>query len=70
MNKHFSTIGKKLANKLQSTNACFSDYLKNPNPKSFFLYEAEEIEVKNLILDCSNKSDSIVLEETRGKIIA
>ena len=41
MNQHFSTIGKKLANKLQSTNVKFSDYLKNPNPKSFFLYEAE-----------------------------
>ena len=51
MNKHFSTIGKKLANKLKSTNTKFSDYLKNPNSKNFFLYEAEEVEVKNLIFD-------------------
>ena len=51
MNQHFSTIGKKLANKLQSTNVKFSDYLKNPNPKSFFLYEAEQVEVKNLIFE-------------------
>lgn len=47
MKAHFSTIGKKLANKLKSTNAKFSDYLKNLNSKIFFLYEAEE--VKNLI---------------------
>ena len=51
MNKHFSTIGMKLANKLKSTNAKFSDYLKNPNSKNFFIYEAEEVEVKNLIFD-------------------
>ena len=51
MNKHFSTIGMKLANKLKSTNAKFSDYLKNPNSKNLFIYEAEEVEVKNLIFD-------------------
>ena len=51
MNKHFSTVGKKLASKLKSTNAKFSDYLKNPNPKNIFIYEAEEVEVKNLIFD-------------------
>ena len=51
MNKHFSTIGKKLANQLKSTNAKFSDYLNNPNSQNFFIYKVGEIEVKNIIFD-------------------
>ena len=36
MNKQFTEMGSKLAEKLDTTEKLFSDYLKNPNPKSFF----------------------------------
>ena len=51
MNKHFSTVGKKLAKKLKMTDVKYSDFLKNPNPKTMALYLAEEVEIKNLIFD-------------------
>ena len=45
MNRQFTQMGSKLANKLGPTNAKFSDYLKSPNKSSFFIKSATETEV-------------------------
>ena len=45
MNKQFTEMGNKLAEKLPPTDANFNDYLKCPNPNSLFMRPAPESEV-------------------------
>ena len=70
MNKRFCQMGAKLAEKLPSTDANFSDYLPTPNPnhERFILQPATETEVdkESQALD---ESKSIGVDEISPKIV-
>ena len=51
MNKHFSSVGAKLASKLEKTSTSYRSFMKNPNPHSIFFESIEYIEIFNLIND-------------------
>ena len=51
MNRLFTEMGGKLADKLPSTDASFTDYLKSPNSSSLFMKDATENEVGNHVQD-------------------
>ena len=47
----FTSIGKKLQNKIHPTNRDYSYYLKRPNPNTFFTSPTSPEEVINIIQD-------------------
>ena len=68
MNKQFTEMGSKLAEKLDTTEKLFSDYLKNPNPKSFFIQAACEPETEKYINEADiNKATG--LDEIPAKLL-
>ena len=52
---HFSTIAKKLTNKLPSSPTKFTDYLPPSNPSSMFMTTANIAEIKRLIYELEPK---------------
>ena len=60
MNKQFTEMGGKLADKLEPCDKTFSDYLKSPNSKSLFLRKATEPETRKHIEEADiNKATGI-----------
>ena len=56
-NDYFGTIASKTKDKIVKTNQQYSDYLNDPNAKSFYARETNELEIFNLIMTLdSNKS--------------
>ena len=70
MNKQFCEMGAKLAEKLDSTYAEFTDYLPNPNPnhERFMLHAIIESEVEKLIQEL-DISKSTGVDEISPKIV-
>ena len=54
-NDHFSTIAKKLTNKLPSSPTKFTDYLPPSNPSVMFMTPANIAEIKRLIYELKPK---------------
>ena len=68
MNKQFTEMGSKLAEKLDTTEKLFSDYLKNATPKSFFIQAACEPETEKYINEADiNKATG--LDEIPAKLL-
>ena len=70
MNKQFSEMGAKLAEKLDNTEANFLDYLKFPNPNRdrMILYLITEPEVVKLIMELDT-TKSIGIDEISPKLL-
>ena len=68
MNRQFTEMGSKLAEKLDPTSAKFSDYLKSPNPSSIFLKKIMESEIGRLIQELDT-SKSMGIDEIPPKIL-
>ena len=67
-NNYFSTIAKKLENKLIPTNKKFSDYLKNNNIHSLFIRPTSVDEVK-FVISAMNKNKSTGPNSLHNNII-
>ena len=67
MNRQFTQMGSKLAEKLNPTSAKFSDYLKSPNPASIFLQKILESEIWKLIQELDT-SKSVGTDEIPPKV--
>ena len=68
MNRQFTQMGSKLAEKLNPTSAKFSDYLKSPNPASIFLQKILESEIWKLIQELDT-SKSVGIDEIPPKVL-
>ena len=68
MNRQFTEMGSKLAEKLPSTDACFSDYLKSPNRKSMFIKKATEFEVGKHVQELE-EGKSVGIDEIPPKVL-
>jgi len=55
-NEYFTSIGPKLAATIPKTQIGYSDFLKNPNPNSFFLNPITTVELNDIILNLKNTS--------------
>jgi hypothetical protein len=64
LNKHFSTIGKKLASKLPNSNTHFSQYLNSHNYLNLFFFNPvipSEVEFEITLMPYCNKADGLYL---------
>ena len=61
-------MGGKLAEKLPSTDASFSDYLKSPSKKSLFIKKATELEVGNHVQELE-EGKSVGIDEIPPKVL-
>ena len=68
MNNQFRLMGQKLADKLESTDANFKDYLGSPNHSSMFLKKILESEIERLIQELDVKK-SVGVDEIPPKLI-
>ena len=55
LNKHFTSIGSKLATKLPNSEKYFRDYLKNPQENSFFASPFDEKDIEHILISLKNK---------------
>ena len=68
MNRQFTAMGGKLAEKLDSTETSYSEFLKSPNPNSFFINDASETEVGNHVDDL-DEGKSVGIDEIPPKVL-
>ena len=61
-------MGGKLADKLPSTDASFTDYLKSPNSSSLFMKDATENEVGNHVQDLED-GKSVGVDQIPPKVL-
>ena len=68
LNDHFTSVGPKLAEKLDISKNKFTHYLKNPNPNSFFMSPVTENYI-NDILYCLQPNKSPGFDGISNKIL-
>ena len=74
-NQYFTSIGKNLQKSIPPTKRHFSDYLKDPNQRSFFIQSTTAEEVKDIIMTLidsnstgRNSISTILLKQTRNRV--
>jgi endonuclease/exonuclease/phosphatase family metal-dependent hydrolase len=56
LNEYFTTVGSELASSITPPSKPFTDYLSDPNPRSFSLFPIDPNEILNIGSDICNKS--------------